>query len=107
MAMLSGRLDLNGLPGAGKRRPYEKWSVSWFSGRSEESRRTDRQSGRSGIWPHYPGGLGTWADRIGARKFKLRHYPNVAIAEHRAAMDYQADGTRITASLKHGPPGRN
>src|SRR5215831_1955633 len=56
-------------------RTGHRWSVHWFSGRSEGSRRTDRQSGRSGIWPRYPDGLGTWADRIGARKFKLRHYP--------------------------------
>src|SRR6266513_3185367 len=62
---------------SGARRPDRtghRWSANWFSGRSEESRRTDRQSGRSGIWPRYRDGLGAWADRIGARKFKLRHY---------------------------------
>jgi hypothetical protein len=49
-------------------RTGHRWSVHWFSGRSEESRQRDRQSGRSGIWPHHPDGLGIWADRIGARK---------------------------------------
>jgi hypothetical protein len=86
------------LPVPGKRRPHEKrWSdektssgaprpdrtgyrrsVHWFSGRSDGSRRTDRQSERSGIWPRYPGGLGTWADRIGAREFKLRRQFDLA-----------------------------
>src|SRR5215470_18275700 len=68
---------MQGLASSGARRPDRtghRWSANWFSGRSEGSRRTDRQSGRSGIWPRYPDGLGTWADRIGARKFKLRHY---------------------------------
>src|SRR5262245_3432969 len=61
---------------SGTRRPHRtghRWSVYWFSGRSEGSRRTDRQSGRSDIWPRHPDGLGTQADRIGARKRKLRH----------------------------------
>src|SRR5215468_11202224 len=61
---------------SGARRPDRRghrWSVHWFSGRSEGSRRTDRQSGRPGIWPRYPGGLGAWADRIGAEKFKLTY----------------------------------
>src|SRR5262249_17660196 len=63
--------------GARRHRTGHRWSANRFSGRSEGSRRTDRQSGRSGIWPrYYPDGLGTRADRIGARKFKLRHYPN-------------------------------
>src|SRR5262245_66520221 len=59
-------------------RTGHRWSANWFSGRSEESKRTDRPSGRSGIWPHYADGLGTWADRIGARKFKLRHDRHIA-----------------------------
>src|SRR5262249_38328969 len=62
---------------SGARRPDRtghRWSVYWFSGRSEGSRRTDCQSSRSGIWPRYADGLGNWANRIGARKFILRHY---------------------------------
>src|SRR5262249_39162047 len=75
---------------SGARRPDRtghRWSANWVSGRSEGGRRTDRQSGRSGIWPRYPDGLGTWADRIGARKFKLRHYPLVSWSgEHMKAL---------------------
>jgi hypothetical protein len=47
---------------SGTRRPHRtghRWSVYWFSGRSEGSRRTDGQGGRSGIRPRYPNGLGT------------------------------------------------
>src|SRR5262244_697798 len=55
---------------SGARRPDRadhRWSANWFSGRGKGSRRTDRQSGRSGIWPHY-------ADGIGGGKFTLSHY---------------------------------
>src|SRR5262245_17934603 len=75
-----------GLAPSGARRPdrpAHRWSGHWFSGRSEGSRRTDRQSGRSGIWPRYPSGLGTWVDRIGARKFKLRLKNETIIAPPR------------------------
>src|SRR5215472_12741173 len=83
-------------------RPGHRWSVLWFSGRSEGSRRTDRQSGRSGIWPRYPGGLGTWADRIGARKFKLRHYPSVVDVGPGAG--HQAAASGDVAAFKRPPP---
>src|SRR5262245_30865591 len=42
---------MQGLASSGARRPDRtghRWSANWFSGRSEGSRRTDRQSGRSG-----------------------------------------------------------
>jgi hypothetical protein len=39
-----------------------------FLGEVKKVDKEDRQSGRSGIWPHHPDGLGIWADRIGARK---------------------------------------
>src|SRR5690348_4230496 len=71
-----------GKTSSGARRPDRTGHgrpVHWFSRRSgrSESGGINRQGGRSGIWPRYPNGLGTWADRIGARKFKLRHYPRL------------------------------
>src|SRR5262250_1088661 len=111
------------LPVLGNRRPYKsgwsyektssgarradrtghRWSVHWFSGRSEGSRRTDRQSGRSGIWPRYPDGLGTWADRIGARKFKLRHYPRADARWFRFSASSVANAAALLPAELHFP----
>jgi hypothetical protein len=53
-----------------------------------------RQSGRSGIWSRYPDGLGTWADRIGARKFKLRHY-NSMTRSHNVSLEAKRQVPRL------------